>query len=335
MEEEGARHFRLLVTSEEGGERLDRFLVARGIPLSRASVQKLIADGGVRIASAGAIPGGGSALSRLRPSFRLTGEEVVTVDVPAREAPRILPEAISLDIVYEDEDFLGVNKPPGMVVHPAPGHLEGTLVNALLAHTEKLSACGGPWRRGIVHRLDRDTSGVLVVAKNDEAHEYLVEEIASRRVRKEYVALVTGKFSQPEGTIDSPVGRHPRDRKRMAVRPGGREALTRYQVREQFPTWGKEGVTLLAVFPLTGRTHQIRVHLASINRPVLGDRVYGGRRTRQSSFPRQALHAKSFSFRHPLGAQELTLTAPLFPDLDQFLTKLRSAGAGKGHGKDN
>ena len=241
----------------------------------------------------------------------------MSVEAPPPEPSTARPEAIPLDILYEDADLIAVNKPPGMTVHPAPGHPASTLVNALLAHCPDLSGIGGVRRPGIVHRLDRDTSGVILVAKNDAAHLALARQLKERTVEKTYLALVEGTPKPPRGVIDAPLARDPRRRERMAVLEGGREASTSYRVVERF-----SGVSLLEVKPRTGRTHQIRVHFAAIGHPIVGDVVYG---KRSSLLARQFLHAWRIAFDHPRTGERLTLEAPLAQDLEAALAMLRGA----------
>jgi ribosomal large subunit pseudouridine synthase D (EC 5.4.99.-) len=251
----------------------------------------------------------------VRPAYRLTPGDRITVTFP--EEPTVRPESLPLDIVYEDEYLLVVNKPAGMVVHPAARIVSGTLVNALLAHCPQVADVGGPDRAGIVHRLDRETSGLIVVAKNPEAHAALQRQFKRRLVRKTYVALVEGQVQPRKGIIEVPIGRDPKDRTRMAVSRTGRPAVTQYRVVEVFPQY-----TLLEVRPHTGRTHQIRVHLAWLGYPVVGDRVYG--RRRQTLLPdRHFLHARELAFTHPVTGEKLVLSAPLPPELTALLNQLR------------
>jgi len=306
---DGVRH---ALTVEEGeGGRLDR-LIAERLDLSRTRVQALLAEGHVTIdgrppkKSEAAVPG-----SRI---------EVV---VPPAEAVGIAAEDIPLDIVYEDEELAVVNKPAGMVVHPAPGHRSGTLVNALLHHMPDIEGVGGRLRPGIVHRLDRDTSGLLVVAKTDRAHRGLTDALRRRRVKRLYVTAAWGHLDESPLTIEAPIGRDRKDRKKMAVVEGGKAAHTRVRVRERWPR-----ADLLDVALKTGRTHQIRVHLAWIGHPVVGDPVYGegwergmGGPDRQWALelarrtPRQFLHAAQLVFEHPVTGERLRLEAPLPADL--------------------
>lgn len=307
---------------EEGeAGRLDRFVAAR-LDLSRTRVQALLAEGGVtvdgRIAkkSEAVVPG-----SR------------VEVVVPPAAPVEILPEDIPLDIVWEDADLAVVNKPAGMVVHPAPGHRSGTLVNALLYRMPDIEGVGGRLRPGIVHRLDRDTSGLLVVAKTDRAHRALADALRRRRVKRLYVAAAWGHLDESPLTIDAPIGRDRRDRKRMAVVEDGRHALTRVKVREQW-----ERADLLDVALKTGRTHQIRVHLAHIGHPVVGDPVYGegwvrgmggpGRRWAvelDRRVPRQFLHATQLVFDHPVSGERMRFEAALPSDLAEVAAWARRA----------
>ena len=243
--------------------------------------------------------------------------------VPPPEEVTLAPEAIPLDIVYEDEDLLVVNKPAGLVVHPAVGHHRGTLVNALLDHCPDLSGIGGYLRPGIVHRLDKDTSGLLLVSKSDLAHQGLSAGLKAHRIKRKYLALVCGEVRSERGLIDAPLGRDPKDRKRMAVVADGRPARTHFLIQERFP-----GYTLLDVELETGRTHQIRVHLAYAGYPVAGDPVYGPRRARQGghsslNLAGQALHAYRITFTHPRTDELLTFEAPLPPVFEDVLELLR------------
>ncbi len=325
---EGARQLAVAVPEEARGERLDRFLA--GLPdlgLTRARVQRLIERQLVLVEGRPA-----RAAQRVRPGER------VEVVVPPPQPLEARPEEIPLDVVYEDADLLVINKPRGLVVHPAPGHPGGTLVNALLARCPGLRAAGwstpaqgadGTWgeviRPGIVHRLDKDTTGLLVVAKTPEAHLSLSRQLKERQVRREYLALVRGQ-PPDEGTVDAPIGRHPVHRQRMAVVAGGRPARTHYRVLERFPPPGGEGrrsgYALLAVRLETGRTHQIRVHLAHAGHPVAGDPVYGGRRG-ELGLEGQALHAARLAFVHPRTGEPVEFSAPPPPDLAAALATLR------------
>lgn len=293
------------LVAEASGERLDVFVARRMPELTRSRVHRLIDDG--RVAVAGQRP---------KPGLRLDAGAVVTVDVPPPAAARAAPEPIALDVLFEDGDVLAVNKPPRMTVHPSPGHVSSTLVNAILAHCGDLSGIGGVMRPGIVHRLDRDTSGVILVAKNDASHNALAAQLKARTIEKTYLALVEGTPKPPEGVIDAPIARDPQQRQRMAVLSGGRDSTTAYRLIERF-----NGAALLEARPKTGRTHQIRVHLAAIGHPIIGDRVYG---RRSALVDRQFLHAWRIAFDHPRSGERLTLEAPLAADLDAALVKLRT-----------
>ncbi len=296
------------------GTRLDAFLAGQ-MEKTRSSVQKLIEEGNVRVNGS---PAGKN--TRLR-----EGDRVEAVEPPP-EVLDVTPQNIPLDIVYEDGDLLVVNKPKGMVVHPAPGNPDGTLVNALLYHCGgSLSGINGVIRPGIVHRIDKDTSGLLIVAKNDRAHQSLAEQIAVHSFTRIYNAVVYGNLKTEEGTISAPLGRHPADRKRMAVlSPGGREAVTHYRVLERF-----SGFTLVECRLETGRTHQIRVHMAHIGHPVAGDPVYGPKKC-ITELHGQCLHARVIGFVHPATGEYLEFDSGLPPYFQQFLSKLRSRGEGSG-----
>jgi 23S rRNA pseudouridine1911/1915/1917 synthase len=296
----------VLVGADEDGRRLDKFLATRLPALSRSFAQHLIAEGHVRVAG------------RVRePDFRVSAGEVVSVEVPPPQPTAARGEAIPLSIVYEDDALLVVNKPAGMVVHPAAGHSTGTLVNAVLGHSPDL-VIGNAERPGIVHRLDRDTSGLIVIAKTDAALENLQQQFARQAVHKTYLALVHGRVQPSRGKIDAPVGRDPRDRKRMAVTAvqAARAAQTVFAVVERMAD-----TTLLRVEPHTGRTHQIRVHLAFIGHPVVGDPVYGPHGANNLGLRRQFLHAWQLAFTHPVTGAALTFTAPLPLDLQQALRR--------------
>jgi 23S rRNA pseudouridine1911/1915/1917 synthase len=283
--------------------RLDIFLLQQGLSLSRAALQKLIKNKNVLVNGC-----------PLKCSHLVKPGDMITVEIPEVNSNRILSENIPLDILYEDEDIMAINKPPGMVVHPAPGHYQGTLVNALLYYTRRLSFLNeGQPRPGIVHRLDRDTSGVLLIARTNAAHLDLARQMKERSIKKTYIALVYGRVEPKEGGILAPLGRHHRERKKMTVRyMDGREAISHYRVLEK-----QETMSLLEVTLSTGRTHQIRVHLAHIGYPVVGDKTYGRRRL--DSFPRQALHAYKLGFVHPSKKEYVALTAPLPEDMKTLL----------------
>ena len=291
---------------EEGGERLDRILAVRFSHVSRAQLQRLIKSGAVLV---------NGQVSK--PAYRAEPGDQVTVVLPEEPEGAVQPEPIPLAVVYEDEHLLAVDKPAGMVVHPASGHASGTLVNALLAYCPQVAETGELERAGIVHRLDKDTSGLILVAKDPETQRGLQRQFKRRQVRKTYLALVEGQVQPREGLIEVPVGRDKRARKQMAATRTGRPAVTQYRVREVF-----RDHTLLEVRPHTGRTHQIRVHMAWMGYPLVGDKVYG--RRRQPLLPqRHFLHAFELCFEHPTSGQAMTLTAPLPPELEHVLERLR------------
>jgi 23S rRNA pseudouridine1911/1915/1917 synthase len=312
----------LTVAAEDEGARLDAYLAARINDWSRSRIQRLIEDGDVLV--------GGRTV---KPAYKVRAQDEIEAELTPSLLTDFTPEDIPLNIVYEDDDLLVVNKPAGMVVHPAAGISSGTLANALAyrfrqSRNEKAgSNPRSPIRPGIVHRLDRDTSGLLVVAKREAAHENLSDQFRAREVFKSYVALVHGRVEQESGRIEQPIARDPRNRTRMAVRTGGRPSLSLYRVRQRFDRF-----TLLDVEIKTGRTHQIRVHLQWLKHPVVGDPVYGdGRdktvldvrlRSRINALNRQFLHAEQLGFRHPRTAEQLRLTAPLPDDLAKLLGEL-------------
>lgn len=318
---------RFVVAPGEDGERLDRVLAARLPGESRSRLARLAREGRARVDGRPA-----------KPAQVMRAGQAVALEIPAPEPPDLEPEDIPLDIPYEDEDLAVVDKPPGLVVHPAAGNPRHTLVHALLHHLGDLAGIGGRLRPGIVHRLDKDTSGLLVVAKSDRAHRRLAEMMAAHEVRREYLALVRGRLPAAEGLVDAPVGRHPVHRKKMAVvAAGGRPAQTRYVRMDTFA-----GFDYIRVELRTGRTHQIRVHMAHLGHPVLGDPVYGGRgrpphgagrrviethRRLLALMRRQALHAWRLRFAHPLSGAAMEFTAPLPPDMQAALDCLRQLRA--------
>jgi 23S rRNA pseudouridine1911/1915/1917 synthase len=300
----------LTVEPESAGTRLDRWLSDRLTALSRARLQALIRGGLVRVDGAA-----------LKAAHRLRGGERVEVEVPPLAEEDLVPEPTTLSILHEDDHVLVVDKPAGMVVHPGAGRQRGTLAAAILAHAPTTAGVGGPRRPGIVHRLDKDTSGLLVVAKTAQAYDALVEQLAARTVTRRYLAVVHGRVRGTEGVVDVPIGRHPRDRVKMAVRPDGRgrRAISRYRVLERF-----EEFTLLEVRLETGRTHQIRVHLASLGHPVVGDQVYGKAR---SPVPVHgyALHAAALAFVHPAFRKVIECSAPVPARIERLLSHLRGS----------
>lgn len=314
-EEGEAEEIELVLTAAEGGERLDKWLAAQLPDRSRAEVQRWIDAGRATLRG-----------RPLKASYRVAAGDAIAVSVPAPEDYAVEPEPIPLAVLYEDDDLLVVDKPAGMVVHPAAGNWHGTLVNAVLYHCPDLEGVGGARRPGIVHRLDKDTSGVILVAKNDAAHRALQAQFKARQVHKTYLALVFGQLTPAQGEINAAIGRDVRDRKRMAVVPHaqGRPAVTRYETLDIFksPATG-ERLSLLSCQPLTGRTHQIRVHLAHIKHPIVGDEMYGGRRRSPVVCPRQFLHAHRLRFRLPATGEDVEFTAPLPDDLQRVLERLK------------
>ena len=324
------RQEKIAVEGSDAGERLDRLLAAR-TELSRSRLKALILDGKVAI---------GSRTIR-DPSYRVNAGETISVAVPPPEPAEPAPEEIPLKVVFEDDEIIVIDKPTGLVVHPAAGHAKGTLVNALIAHCgASLSGIGGVKRPGIVHRLDKDTSGLMVVATTDRAHQALAAQFADHGrtgpLRRGYLAFVWGAPARPKGTIDAPIDRHPKSREKMAVRAGGREARTHWQVLERFK--GKDGkpvASLLACRLETGRTHQIRVHLAHIGHPLLGDATYGpGFKTKiarlaapaqdaLAGLGRQALHAYMLAVKHPRSGELLDFRSELPGDLARLHFALR------------
>ena len=292
---------------EDKDIRIDRFLSLRDPDNSRSFFQKLFSEGKITV---GERP--------VKQNFRLSPGDVILLDIPEPEETDILPEDIPLDILYEDEDIIVVNKPKGMVVHPAPGHMSGTLVNALLYHCRgNLSGINGELRPGIVHRIDRDTTGVLVSCKNARAHRYLAEQLSRHSITRIYYCIVFGRVKE-DGTVNAPIGRHPTDRKKMSTRAkNGREAITHYHILEQFDKY-----TMLECRLETGRTHQIRVHLSSIGHPLLGDTVYGPEK-QPFTLEGQTLHAGVLGFIHPSTEKYVEFSAPLPGYFEELRKKLR------------
>ena len=274
----------------EDGERLD--ICAARVCTSRAQAARLIKEG--RVTVNGAV--------QTKAGFELRAGDQVAVDLPPVKETALVAQDIPIEILYEDEYLAVVNKPAGLVVHPGAGNPDGTLVNALMARLSSLSGIGGELRPGIVHRLDKDTSGLILIAKNDETHQALSAQLAGREMEKHYHAVVEGRMREDSGRIEAPIGRSAKDRKKMAIRPDGRYALTEWKVLQRDFRHG----TLLDVHILTGRTHQIRVHMASIRHPVMGDPIYG----HPNNAPRLMLHAYSLQFTHPGTGERMTLTAP-------------------------
>jgi 23S rRNA pseudouridine1911/1915/1917 synthase len=314
---ESGTTIRLEVPGDAAGLRLDRFLAGAGRGWSRSQVARWIEEGHVT-------RNGRTS----KPAHLLAPGDVIEVSPPASVPSEVLPQAIPLDVLYEDGQLIVINKAPGLVIHPAAGNPDGTLVNALLAHCRDLSGIGGVERPGIVHRLDKDTSGVLVAAKTDLAHRALSLSFRWRTTDKRYLAVVYGAPKTGEGVVDAPIARHPTERKRMAVVPGGRPARTLWWVRERF-----DGATLIECRLVTGRTHQVRVHMAHIGHALVGDPTYSGRQWRTienprtaaacRDFPRQALHAWKLTITHPDSGEPMTFEAPLPADIETLLAGLR------------
>lgn len=301
----------LTVPSEDEGVRLDSFLAASLPELTRSAAARLIETGQVTV--------DGRAASK---SARLSGGETVSVTLPEPEPAEALPQEIPLDVVWEDADVIVVNKPAGLVVHPAPGHPDGTLVNALLHHCgDSLSGVGGALRPGIVHRIDRDTSGLIIAAKNDAAHQALSAQLQDHTLARTYECVVTGNLREESGTVDAPIGRHHTDRKKMAVTDrGGKRAVTHWEVLERFP-----GYTHVRCRLETGRTHQIRVHMAYIGHPIYGDTVYGAKKP-VPGLTGQCLQAVGLRFLHPRTGEPVELACPLNGEFQAALERLRKLG---------
>lgn len=305
MEDEGL-FFNVL--SEEAGIRLDVFLNEKIDDMSRSHIQKLIGENNIIVNN-----------KSTRSNYKIRVGDIIKVVIPEPVKLDLIPEDIDIDMLYEDEDVAVVNKPQGMVVHPAAGNYTGTLVNALLKRCSNLSSINGVIRPGIVHRIDKDTSGVLVIAKNDNSHKHLAEQIKNHSVKRIYIALVEGIIKVDSGTVNEPIGRHPVERKKMAVvSKSGRRAITHYRVLERY----REN-TLIEARLETGRTHQIRVHMAYIGHPLVGDPVYGYKKQKYK-LAGQALHAKTLGFIHPTTGEYMEFTAPLPEYFENLLNKLKS-----------
>lgn len=298
---------RLRASEESKNQRLDAFLASSLDGLTRSQAARLIESGEVAV--------NGKTAGK---SYKLAGGEDIAVTLPEPEPVEAVPQDIPLDVVYEDADVIVVNKPSGMVVHPAPGHPDGTLVNALLYHCAgTLSGIGGALRPGIVHRIDRDTSGLIIAAKNDAAHQYLSAQLADHTLARTYECIVVGALREDRGTVDAPIARHPTGRKRMAVVAGGREAVTHWEVIARYP-----GYTHVRCRLETGRTHQIRVHMAYIGHPILGDTVYGAKKE-VPGLTGQCLHAVGLRFLHPRTHEVVELFCPLPEEFTRMLQKIR------------
>jgi len=299
--------------------RLDVYLAKEQVAPSRSFIQRLIEDGAVRV----------NGKVEIKPSYRVRASDVIEVSLPPPEdvSACVPPEDIAIAVLYEDDDLLVVDKPRGMTVHPGAGRTTGTLVNALLGRQMNLSGIGGPLRPGIVHRLDRNTTGVMIVAKTDQAHLRLAADLAAHRVGRHYLALVRGNIVENEGVVDAPIGRHAVDRKRQAVVVGGRRAVTHFRTLERFGDY-----TLIEATLETGRTHQIRVHMQYIGRPVAGDPVYGGVRD-ELGLAAQALHSAKVEFTHPATGQHMVFVAEMPDDMRAAVGALRDRTRGRMAGK--
>lgn len=307
----------LKVESNDQGKRLDQYLSTHLPSFSRTQLHRQIVDNDVLVNS-----------KVVKPSYRIHENDLIEIELPPPPVIELIPEPMSLDIIYEDKDLLVLNKPPGLVVHPAAGIERGTLANGLAAYLDPSNCSGSPMRPGIVHRLDRDTSGVMVVAKNQLAYNHLIEQFAERKVKKEYIALVYGHMPSKSQLIDLPIGRHPNQRTKMAVMTKtGRQSLTFYKVSKEWTYFSR-----LEVEIKTGRTHQIRVHLAHLNHPVVGDEIYGTGRSKQlrnkklenliTILGRQFLHAFKLAFTHPSTGELMSFSSPLPQKLEEFLADI-------------
>ena len=297
-----------VIESNLEGLRIDKATVELDKEISRVAVQRLIEEGNILVND-----------KKVKASYKVVSGDVISINKPEAKEINLKAEDIPLDIIYEDEDIIVVNKPKGMVVHPAVGNPDGTLVNAIMNHCkDSLSGIGGEIRPGIVHRLDKDTSGVLIIAKNDKAHINVSEQIKNRTVKKTYIALVRGIIKENEATIDMPIGRSDKDRKKMAVSKKGKEAVTHFKVIQRY-----DGYTLLEIKIDTGRTHQIRVHMAEIGYPVVGDTVYSNGKN-PFGVVGQMLHAKKIEFLHPTSDKEMIIEAPIPRYFQEVINKLEN-----------
>ena len=296
------------ITEENSNIRIDRYLAEQCPDLSRSYIQKLVKDGAVFVNN-----------RQIKANYKVQPQDQVILTIPDMQVPDILPENIPLDVLYEDQWLLIVNKPKDMVIHPSAGHMEGTLVNAVMAHCgEHLSGINGVLRPGIVHRIDKDTTGALLICKDDTVHRDLAEQLKVHSIKRRYRAIVQGNLKEDQGTVDAPIGRHPTDRKKMAVNyKNGKEAVTHYQVLERFGN-----ATYIECRLETGRTHQIRVHMASLGHPLLGDTIYGSSKN-PYHLQGQALHAMILGFVHPITREYLEFQAPLPEYFIKLLDKLR------------
>lgn len=324
-----SEHTQIITTSKDKGKRLDLFLAGKELNLSRSRIQKLIEEGKITVQDKSS-----GSVGKVKSHYRIKGDEKISIEIPPPERLSLEPQDIPLDIIYEDKDLLVVNKPTGMVVHPAAGNYKNTLVNALLFHCKDLSGINGVLRPGIVHRLDKNTSGLLVVAKNDFAHNNLANQLKDRTLTREYAALCWGNLPKEKGVVETLIGRSSGDRKMMTVvKQKGREAITEYEVLERFPLGDYLKIKLK-----TGRTHQIRVHFLYLNHPIMGDPEYGGRKKHLGMIKgdlkglanqalklidRQALHAKKIGFVHPRTKKYMEFESELPEDMKKLLEFLR------------
>ena len=303
---------KFIVSVEDEGKRIDAYLASRNEELSRVAIQRLIDDEKILVNK-----------KKTKASYKVQDGDLITLEEEQPKEVSLKAQEIPIEIIYEDKDIIVVNKPKGMVVHPANGNPDGTLVNAIMAVCkDSLSGIGGELRPGIVHRLDKDTSGVLIVAKNDKAHINMSEQIKEHKVEKTYIALVRGIVKENEASIDMPIGRSDKDRKKMAVKKNGKNAITHFKVLERFP---KHNCTLLEIKIETGRTHQIRVHLSHIGYPVIGDEVYSSGKN-EWNVKGQCLHAKSLKFKHPITNKEMFLEAKIPDYLKNIIEDMEQEG---------
>ena len=297
----------ITVNQDKAKLRLDIFLEQEVESLSRSRIKKLVEDKMILVNN-----------KHEKVSYKVNTEDLITITIPELKEISAKPQKIDLDIIYEDKDLIVINKPKGLVTHPAPGSEDGTLVNALLYHCQDLSGIGGALRPGIVHRIDKDTTGLLVVAKNDLSHQYLAKQIHDKKAKRFYKAIVIGNFLEDSGVINQPIDRNPKDRKKMAIVLGGREAITKWQVIERFGRF-----TLLELELETGRTHQIRVHLSYIKHGIIGDEVYGPEMKIPVKLHGQALHAYKLILNHPSTKEDMTFLAPEHDEFNKLLEYLR------------
>ena len=297
---------KVVVEENTQKKRIDSYIVDKNINLSRTAIKRLLDEGKILVNG-----------KKQKPSYKPEVGDIITIEIPEPEEVELKPQDIPIDVIYEDKDIIVVNKPKGMVVHPANGNPDGTLVNAILAKCkDSLSGIGGEIRPGIVHRLDKDTSGLLIIAKNDQAHINMSKQIQDRKVIKKYIALVKGVIGENTATIDMPIARSTKDRKKMAVDPNGKEAITHYKVLQRYDKY-----TLLEIKIDTGRTHQIRVHMSYIGHPVVGDMQYSNGKN-EFGIEGQMLHSKYLEFDHPITGKRLKLEAPLPEYFEQVLKEL-------------